>query len=125
MEFEISLLRYTSVGDEMWLLGWHIPTSVYETSQATAPWIDLVFLSCCIKNKRVEKRRAPSCSTDVPEVLLGTNTHIVNDNNAKSKAPMHSSVYILDTGLCRFLNGNNLSVLPFNIFQELNSLQLL
>ena len=98
-------------------LGWYISISVYETSRITAPWIDFVFLSRFIKkNKGFEIGAHPFCSTDAPEALLGTNTHIVNDNDTKSKVPTHSSVYILDTGLCRFLDNNNLSVLPFNIF---------
>ena len=57
-----------------------------------------------------------------PEALLSPNTHIANENYAKSKVPMHSSVCILVTDLCRDLGNNILSKLPFNIFQELTSL---
>ena len=59
---------------------------------------------------------------DASEALLSSSTYITNDNDAKSKAPMDPNVYTLDTGLCRLLNSNSLSVLPFNIFQELTSL---
>ena len=59
---------------------------------------------------------------DASEALLSSRTYITNDNDAKLKAPMDSSVYILDAGFCRALNNNNLTVLPFNIFQELTSL---
>ena len=59
---------------------------------------------------------------DASEALLSSSTYITNDNDGKSKAPLDPSVYILDAGLCRSLSSNNLSVLPFNIFQQLTSL---
>ena len=78
------LSRYVSVGDEMWLLKWHIPTSVYETSRVTAP---CVYLSRCARNKGVEIGAFfVWLFFNALEALLDTNTHIMNGNDAKPKA---------------------------------------
>ena len=124
MKFEFWLLRCTSIGERDVAFWDGIFQPVY-TKPAEPRCHGLISCSCptASKNKGFGIGAYPFfCSTDAPEALLGTNTHIVNANNTKSKVPTHSSAYILDTGLCRFLDGNNLSVLPFNIFQELTSL---
>ena len=98
------LSRYISVGNEMWLLGWHIPTSVYEISRATAP---CVYLSRCTGIKGVE---------------IGARFFFGLFSMLRKLQYTRMFVYISGTGLCRPLGDNNLSVLPFSIFQQLTSL---
>ena len=62
---------------------------------------------------------------NAPEALLSSNTQIMNNNDAKPKDLMHSNVCILGTVLCRYLENNNLTVLPFNIFQQQTILSIL
>ena len=98
------LSRYISVGNEMWLLGWHIPTSVYEISRATAP---CVYLSRCTGIKGVE---------------IGARFFFGLFSMLRKLQYTRMFVYISGTGLCRPLGDNNLSVLPFSTFQQLTSL---
>ena len=63
-----------------------------------------------------------ACFFDALGALLSS---VTSNNDASSKASVGLSVCILDAGLCRLLQENDLSALPFNTFQQQTLLTIL
>ena len=125
---QILLFRCTSIIDEIWLPEWYIPTNVHKTSRATAPWIDFVFLSCCIKTQNKIIKKDCEITARFFFFLMLWKLYWAQTSTSRvpvvpTQEPQWARLFtFLDSGLCRDLKDNDLSVLPFNIFQQLSSL---
>ena len=112
-------------------------SSIATSSQCLACWFFLPLLHAHVhtkKKKQEERKRVEicihiyfwfvcfACFFDALGALLSS---VTSNNDASSKASVGLSVCILDAGLCRLLQENDLSALPFNTFQQQTLLTIL